>query len=228
MLEKELTNNKGICVVQKILVWVVSVALLLTGIGAGALAIHISLRYPSEQPVLLEQPEEAISRVTAMMDAICEGDYDTASTYFLGMPSLGVTEAPGNVLGAMLWDAFLRSTEYELTGACYTTDTGLAQNVSFTYLDTASVTANLRERAQELLNQRVEEADDVSEIYDENNEFREEIVMEALQEALQASLAEDAKTTTVTLTVNLKNQNGQWWVVADSALLDAFAGGARY
>ena len=52
--------------------------------------------------------------------------------------------------------------------------------------------------------------------------------MEALQEALQAALAEDAKTTTVTLTVNLKNQNGQWWVVADNALLDAFAGGTRY
>ena len=228
MLEKELANKKGLNIVQKILAWVVTVALLLTGIGAGALAIHISLRYPSEKPILLEQPEEAIGRVSAMMDAICEGDYDTASTYFLGMPSLGDADAPENILGAMLWDAFLGSTEYELTGECYPTDTGLAQDVSFTYLDTASVTANLRERAQTLLNQRVEEAEDVSEIYDENNEFREEIVMEALQEALQAALAEDAKTTTVTLTVNLKNQNGQWWVVADNALLDAFAGGTRY
>ena len=127
----------------------------------------------------------------------------------------------------MLWEAFLDSTEYELTGDCYTTDVGVAQNVSFTYLDTASVTANLRDRAQTLLNQRVEEAEDVSEIYDENNDYKEQIVMEALQEAVQAALQEDAKTVTVTLTVNLKHQNGQWWVVVDNALLDAFSGGTR-
>ena len=158
MFEKEPANKKGLCLVQKILVWVMTVVLVLTGVGAGALAIHISLRYPGEKPILLEQPEEAIGQVTAMMDAICEGDYDTASTYFLGMPSLGDAEAPENILGAMLWDAFLGSTEYALAGDCYTTDLGLAQNVSLTYLDTASVTANLRQRAQELLNQRVEDA----------------------------------------------------------------------
>ena len=227
MIEKEPANKKGLCLAHKILVWVLCAALGLTGIVAGALAIHISLRYPGEKPILLEQPEAAIGQVTAMMDAICEGDYETASTYFLGMPSLGSAEAPENVLGAMLWDAFLRSTEYELTGECYATDLGLAQDVSFTYLDTASVTANLRQRAEALLNQRVEDAQDVSEIYDENNEFREELVMEALQEALQAALAEDARTVTVTLTVNLKNQNGQWWAVMDTALLDAFSGSSR-
>lgn len=228
MIEKEHENNKGLCIAQKILVWVLSAALLLTGIGAGALAIYISRRYPGEKPILLERPDAAIGQVTGMMEAVCEGDYDKASTYLLGTPSLGAAETPENVLGAMLWEAFLRSTEYELTGDCYTTDMGLAQNVSFTYLDTASVTANLRQRAQELLNQRVENAEDVSEIYDENNEFREEIVMEALQEALQGALVEDAKTMTVTLTVNLKNQNGQWWVVADNVLLDAFSGGIRH
>lgn len=228
MGNKESANNKIIHYGQKILIWVLSAVLLLAGIAAGGLAIHISLRYSSEKPILLEQPEAAIGQVEKMMEAVCEGDYDEASAYLLGRPSLGAAEAPENVLGAMLWDAFLDSTEYELTGACYTTDMGLAQNVSFTYLDTASVTANLRERAQTLLNQRVEAAEDVSEIYDENNEYKEAIVMEALQEALQAAILEDAKTVTVTLTINLKYQDEQWWVVADNALLDAFAGGTRH
>lgn len=95
-------------------------------------------------------------------------------------------------------------------------------------MDSASVTANLRERSQALLNQRVEEAEDVSEIYDENNEYRESVVMEALQEAVKAALQEDAETVTVSLTVNLKYQNGTWWVVVDNALLDAFSGGIGY
>ena len=227
MRNQEFANNKVLCYGQKILIWVLSVALLLVGIAAGVLAIHVSLRYRQEKPILLEQPELAIGQVTGMMEAVCEGDYDKASTYLLGTPSLGVAEKPENLIGAMLWEAFLDSTEYELTGDCYTTDVGVAQNVSFTYLDTASVTANLRDRAQALLNQRVEEAEDVSEIYDENNDYKEQIVMEALQEAVQAALQEDAKMVTVTLTVNLKHQNGQWWVVVDNALLDAFSGGTR-
>ena len=176
---------------------------------------------------MLEQPEAAIRWVTEMMEAVCEGDYDKAGTYLLGTPDLGVEEPPDNPVGAMLWDAFLDSTEFELVGQCYTTDMGVAQDISFTYLDTTSVTSQLRERAQALLNQRVEEAEDVSEIYDENNEYREAVVMEALQEAVQAALLEDAKTITVTVTVNLKYQDGQWWVIADNALLDALSGGTR-
>ena len=226
MFKQESANNK-VLRVQKILIWVLSAALLLAGITAGALAIHISLRYRQEKPILLEQPEAAIGQVTGMMEAVCEGNYDQASTYLLGTPSLGVAEKPENFIGAMLWEAFLDSTEYELIGTCYTTDVGLAQNISFTYLDTESVTANLRQRAEKLLNQRVEEAEDVSEIYDENNDYREEIVMEALQEAVTAALLEDARTMTVTLTIHLKHQNGQWWVVMDNALLDAFSGGTR-
>ena len=227
MKKGESANGKVLCWIQRALIWVLSAALLLVGIAACTLVIHISLKYSGEKPILLEQPVEAVGQVTEMMEAVCQGDYDKASTYLLGNPSLGVAEEPENVIGALLWDAFLDSTEYELTGECYTTDAGLAQNVSFTYLDTDSVTANLRQRAQVLLNQRVEEAEDVSEVYDENNEYREEIVMEALQEALQAAILEDARTVTVTLTVNLKYQDGQWWVVADNALLDAFAGGTR-
>lgn len=227
MNQKEPANNKVLGYCQTALIWLLTAALLLVSIAACALAIHISLRYPTEKPILLEQPEAAVAQVTQMMEAVCEGDYDTASTYLLGTPSLGVAEMPENVIGAMLWDAFLDSTEFALTGECYTTDVGLAQNVSFTYLDTDSVTVNLRQRAEELLNRRVEAAEDVSEIYDENNQYREELVMEALQEALQAALLEDAGTVTVNLTVNLKHQDGQWWIVVDNALLDAFSGGTR-
>lgn len=226
--EQKATGGDTVRTVQKILAWILSAALLLVGIAAGALAIHIGMHYPGQKPILLTKPEAAIRQVSGMMEAICDGDYDKASTYLLGTPRLGVAEPPESPLGILLWNAFLDSTEFALVGDCYTTDVGLAQNVSFTYLDSASVTANLRERSQTLLNQRVEEAEDVSEIYDENNEYRESVVMEALQEAVKAALQEDAETVTVSLTVNLKYQNGTWWVVVDNALLDAFSGGIGY
>lgn len=222
---KQEPGAKAICWTQRILAWVLSAVLLLVGIYACALAIHISIRYPSENPILLTQPEAAIQQVTDMMEAVCDGDYEKAGTFLLGTPSLGAAEPPESDLGVLLWDAFLDSTSFNLVGDCYTTEVGLAQSISFTYMDPASVTANLRERSQELLNQRVEAAEDVSEIYDENNEYREAVVMEVLYEAAQAALLEDAKMVTVSLTVNLKYQDGTWWVVADDPLLDAFSGG---
>ena len=226
--KKGATGVRVVGWIQTILAWLLSAALFLVGVAAVLLAIHISIRYPSEKPILLAQPEAAIQQVTGMMEAVCEGDYDKAGTYLLGSPSLGVAAPPESALGVLLWDAFLDSTDFELVGDCYTTDVGVAQNVSFVYMDPVSVTANLRERSQALLNQRVENATDVSEIYDENNEYRESVVMEVLQEAAQAALLEDAKTVTVSLTVNLKYLDGTWWIVADEALLDAFSGGILY
>lgn len=219
------TGSRVIFWVQRVLVWIISAAFFLVGIAAGFLVIHICKEYPTAKPILLSPPEAAIRQVTDMMDAVCDGDYAKASTYLLGSPSLGVAEPAGNPLSLLLWDAFLDSTEFSLVGECYTTEVGLAQSISFTYLDPASVTVHLRERSQKLLSQRVEEAEDVSEIYDENNEYKESVVMEVLKDATQEALREDAKLVTVTLTVNLKYQDGTWWIVADDALLDAFSGG---
>ena len=79
-----------------------------------------------------------------------------------------------------------------------------------------------------MLEKRVEEAADISEVYDENNEYREEFVMDVLYEAARQALEEDAVTRTVELTIQLVYSEGQWWVVADSALLDAISGGILY
>ena len=105
---------------------------------------------------------------------------------------------------------------------------GLAQDVSISCMDVTSVTVNLKERSQTLLEQRVAEAVDVSEIYDENNDYREDFVMAVLRDAVEDALEEDARMMTMELTVNLSYQDGKWWVVADEALLDAISGGILY
>lgn len=92
--EQKATGGDTVRTVQKILAWILSAALLLVGIAAGALAIHIGMHYPGQKPILLTKPEAAIRQVSGMMEAICDGDYDKASTYLLGTPSLGVAEPP--------------------------------------------------------------------------------------------------------------------------------------
>lgn len=98
-------------------------------------------------------------------------------------------------------------------------------DIQITAMDIDSVTVNLRQRAQTLLEQRIGQAKDTSEIYDENNEYREDFVMDALYDAAREALAEDAKTVSWEITLNLIYQEGQWWIMPEAKLLQAISGG---
>lgn len=198
------------------------------GIFAAACAIHIGMNYTDRNPQLLTPPTVARNKVVMMMNAVCDGDFEEASQAILGNPSLGVDREAADAVGVLFWDAFEESMSFELVGDCYATGDGLAQNVILTSLDLESVTANLKERSQSLLEKRVEEAEDIEEIYDENNDYREEFVMEVLYDAAVQALEEDAVVKQVELTIQLSFHDGEWWVVADTALLDAISGGILY
>ena len=213
---------------MKFLRYLFSFLLAVIGLGAAAAAIFLSMNFVDAKPMLLTPPDVARSKVIMLMNAVAEGDYEEASQTIYGTPSLGVDREAGDEVGVMIWDAFEGSVTYELLGDCYTTEQGLAQDLSVTCLDVTSVTANLKERSQTMLEQRVKDAEDVSEIYDENNDYREDFVMEVLHDAVRAALAEDARMMTMELTVNLSYQDGKWWVVADEALYNAISGGILY
>lgn len=198
------------------------------GICSAAAAIYIGMNFTDDAPRLLSQPTVARSKVIDMMEAVCSGDYDKASQAIMGNPSLGVDREAADAVGILIWDAFQDSLSYELLGECYTTDDGLAQDITVTGMDIESVTLKLRDRSQALLEQRVSEAEDTSEIYNENNEYREDFVMDVLYDAAVQALEEDAKTQTVNLTIKLSYSDGSWWVVADEALLNAISGGILY
>jgi hypothetical protein len=210
---------------MKALRYIASVLLAAVSLAAAAAAVYLCLHFVDAKPILLTPPDVARSKVIMLMNAVSEGDYEEASQSIYGTPNLGVDREAADEVGVMIWDAFRNSITYELQGDCYTTEQGLAQNVSITCMDVTSVTVNLKERSQTLLEQRVEEAVDVSEIYDENNEYREDFVMAVLQDAVEDALVEDAQMMTMELTMNLVHENSQWWVVMDSALLEAISGG---
>ena len=195
------------------------------GICAAVLGIYLGLTNRDAGPVLVEPPRAALERAETMLEAVCAGDSEAVEATLRGNPSLGLDRDPADAVGVLIWDAFAGSMSYALEGECYATDSGVAQDVVFTYLDMDSVTANLRQRSQELLEQRVAQAEDVSEIYDENNDYREDFVLTVLYDAAQAALAEDAQLTTARITLNLVYEQGQWWIVPDGALLAVLSGG---
>lgn len=195
-------------------------------LGAALLAVTVlvSVNALDDAPVLVEAPEAALTQSEAMMEALAQGDFSGAAARMQGQPQLGVDREPADEVGKMIWSAFVDSIRYEFTGECYATDSGIARNVTIETLDISSVTASLRQRSQTLLNQRVAQAEDVEQIYDENGDYREDFVMEVLHDAAREALKEDAVSVSKEITLNLVYQQGQWWVVPDQALLAAISG----
>ena len=196
-------------------------------IGAVLMAGAIGLCLVSlDEPVqVLEIPQGAVECSGELMDALEQGDFSAAGNVMYGQPELGVDRVPEDPLGSMVWTAFAGSISCQWKGECYATDTGMARDAAITALDIPSVTDSLSRRAHDLLTARVAAATDMAELYDENNNFREELVEEVLSQALVQALAEDAQTVTRDVTLNLICRDGQWWVVPDQALLAAITGG---
>ena len=195
------------------------------GVCAAVLCVSLAFQKMDASPVLVEQPESAREQVAVLMEAVSNNDYAAASAVLQGNPVFGADREPADAVSGMIWDAFVESVSYELVGELYATDSGVAQNITITALDMNSVTVNLKERSETLLEQRVEEAEDPDEVYDENNEYREEFVMQVLYDAAEQALKEDAKLVTSEVAIYMTYENGQWWIVADSALLSAITGG---
>ena len=197
----------------------------LLGIAIAAFGIYLALSNRDAGPVLVEQPEAARNQVQTMMDALTAGDYDTVSLCLYGQPNLGLGREAESDVGKLFWQALSESFRWEQNGDFHATDSGVALDVSITAMDLDAVTANLRRRSQELLEQYLEEAEDMTEVYDENNEFRESFVMAALYEAAQEALEQDRKEISWDLTLNLIYENGQWWIMPEAKLLEAISGG---
>lgn len=195
------------------------------GVCAAVLCVSLAFQKMDASPVLVEQPESAREQVAVLMEAVSNNDYAAASAVLQGNPVFGADREPADAVSGLIWDAFVESVSYELVGDLYATDSGVAQNITITALDMNSVTVNLKERSETLLEQRVEEAEDPDEVYDENNEYREDFVMQVLYDAAEQALKEDAKLVTSEVAIYMTYENGQWWIVADSALLSAITGG---
>lgn len=187
--------------------------------------IFLALLNRNAGPVLVRQPEAARNQVQTMLDALCAGEYDTVSSCLYGTPDLGMGGEAADPVGQLFWEAMEQSYSYEILGEFHATESGVALDVCISTLNLESVTANLRQRAQDKLEQRISEAEDTSEIYDENNDYREDFVMGALYDAALDALEQDAEHVTWELTLNLIYENGQWWIVPENQLLQALSGG---
>lgn len=197
----------------------------LIGLMLAAITVLLSLRSLDAAPVLLKQSQGARECAEGLMAHICAGDYAGASEYLYGKPVLDSGVQQESETGAAIWNAFLGSLEYTLEGGVYASETGVAQNVRIRSLKIPSVTDNLKNRSSALLEQRVAQTADMSGVYDENHQYREDFVMSVLRDAAAQAIAEDGVTEERMLALSLVYDRGQWWVMPDQELFGAISGG---
>ena len=204
--------------------WIVAV-FGVVALAAAVFGVYTAMENRDALPILVKPSQGAARVATDMLQAVADGDYDKAGTMILGEPDLGVDREADGAVGQFLWNAYQESLEFEAVGELFTTKEGVAQRYTVRYLDVNSVAANLREYSRALLQERVEQAEDVTEVYDENHEYREELVSEVLCEAAKMALEKDAAYKEETFVLNLTYRDGNWWVVLDNSLLTAISGG---
>ena len=176
-------------------------------------------------PVLVVPSQAALDTASQLLQNVCDGDYTAAEKLILGSPDLGVDrEAEGSV-GKLIWEAYQDSISFTPVGQCFATESGVGQSYVVRYLDLEALTANLRTYSEQLLALRVKQAADVSQVYDINNNYREDVVMEVLAQAAEQALREDAAYVELVVPVGLTYENGAWWVLPEEQLLAAISGG---
>lgn len=197
------------------------------GALAGVLALTalvICLTARDAEPRLLGSASGAERCAQTMMEKLCSGDFAGASACMYGNPSLVSDGSRMDPAAALIWDAFVSSLEAVPKDGCYATVSGLARDYTVTSLDIPGLTQQLKAYAPAVLDARIEAAEDMSQVYDENHAYREEFTQSVLEEAAREVIAASAPTER-TATVKLTYQDGRWWVLPDEALLAAISGG---
>ena len=190
-----------------------------------ALTVWVVSQFQGAVPMLVSVSDEAVRQVEHLMDAVCSGNFEQVQGMLYGTPDLGMTGRPKHPIGEMIWDTYLQSFDYELEGTVYATERGLAQNVKMITLERDTLTKNIGIRAKALLNEKIRSAQDVSELYNAENEYREDLVTEVLQEAARQALEEDIRYTYQIIQLPLIYRDGRWWVEpkeGSDAILDRF------
>ena len=170
-------------------------------------------------------PEEARDHVVTMLEALAEGDYDMLRGGILGTPDLGLGRQPEDTMAKLVWEALADSFSWKLAGDYQLTETGVAVDVQLHWLNPDSLVRNLPDRAAELLRQKVAQAENVSEIYNEDNEYREELVAQVVETVVREALEQDGEMCSRIVTLNLRCENERWLIEPEtdlSGVMDRF------
>ena len=168
---------------------------------------------------------EAENAARGLMEALVQGNLEAAGGYILGTPQFTVPDQSAQSAEGLLWQYYYDGLSYTLDGGLYPGTRGLSQNVTLTLPDLKALTERMGVLAPEILTERIQAADSMEEVYDDQGGYRQDVTESVILEAAKKAMEEPVKTRQQTLTLGLCYVNGSWWVRPDQRLLDLLSGG---
>lgn len=193
-------------------------AILLAGCG-----IRLGVTAPGKSPVLLKIDTGAELLCQDFARCIQDGDFEGLSQTFLGTPQIAVEQSQEE-LTQRVWDAYVGSIHCRLDGGLYSTNQGLAQDITLEALDLEDLGKQLQKKVPLLLEARIAQAQDIGELYDEHNSYRQEVIDQVLLQALDEILSKNPATRETPLTLRLCRSEGQWYLQPEGDLIRFLSG----
>lgn len=158
------------------------------------------------------------------LDKLDKGDFSGVEKCLYGSPDLGLEKAPATEAGQQLWQAYRDSVSVEYGDNCYSEGTNIYQSAKVTALDLPAAMGKLSSTGAEILKNTLETAEDPTALLDEDGTIPDTLRQQALSQALTRVLGE-GQTVTREMKVRLVQEDGQWRVVPDGALLAVLSAG---
>lgn len=207
--------------------------------SASAVWIAVAFLTAVAALVLLLSPAGHTTRVIGMrgsptdtaasfFNALCLREWKTAAWYVRGEPDLGLDREPENELEGEIWNAFLRSWSWSLGEGERTDELHASQTINFSYLSQKRLLEGVNGEIRDLLAIRVDEADDLKDVYTDDGGFRTDVVYQALSQTVEQRLKKPENyMVTVPVTVQLAYRDSRWQVVPEESLWLALSGGGE-
>ena len=193
----------------------------LAAVGA-VLTLQLGLTAPGKETAVLKMDPRVMEQAQGFLENLSTLDLEGASAYILGCPKLTAGQK-GEGPEKLLWERYWQGLSCSAEGGPYAKDGNLAVDVRVSYPDIAAMTQQAGILAEQLLQQRVDQAESVSEVYDGQG-YRQEILDEVLLQAVETAAEQVTQTRERNVVLELTYEAGNWWVVPGNELRDLLSG----
>ena len=177
-----------------------------------------------EAPVVAQVPEAVKDCAEEVVELLQAGDLDKVGSKLYGRPNLGADNALAGE-SAAVWEIFRNGISCELVSDYYVSGSSFAVDAVIHVPDISSITDTVTDHARMLLDERIAAAEKMAELYEENGEFRQNVIDEVMNQAVELAFAEEPEMLTFDTTFGFAYQGKLWYMVPDGRFMQALSGG---
>lgn len=195
---------------------------ILAAAGA-AVTLMLALTARGRQTMMLKEDPRVMTCAQNFLDKLCDMDLEGASAELLGAPELNMVSDQDGVK-KILWDRYWGGLEATLEGKTYAQGSFLTVNARITYPDMDAVIRQMGELTQTRLRQRVDEAENVSEVYNTDGGYRQEILDEVLVQAARTAAEQTTAVCEKSIALKLAYDGEDWKIIPGKELRSLLSG----